>query len=237
MEKLRYYSAAASRELDRLTIEEYGIPGFELMQRAGRAAFDALLTKWPDTRKLIILCGTGNNGGDGFIIGVLAQNYGLQVTLFLAGNKSRIKGDAKKAMDYALKHKVNISPSDGFTHFQNEELPDSGNTVLVDALLGTGLENEVREPFLHLIEQINNIGLPVLAVDIPSGLCSDTGEVLGQAVKADMTVTFIGRKIGLIKKSAPEYIGELKFDDLGVPAEVYSRVSSIEGITPDQLKN
>lgn len=227
MGELRYYTAAASRELDRLAIEEFGIPGFELMQRAGQAAFDALLQKWPDTRKLIILCGTGNNGGDGFIIGALAQKKGFQVKLYLAGDESRIKGDARKAMDYALSHKVDISSSDEFIISKHEECFASDSTVLVDALLGTGLKNNVRDPFLHLIEQVNISNLPVLAVDIPSGLSSDTGEVLGQAVKADITITFIGRKIGLIKGAGPQLTGKLLFDDLNIPEAVYAAVSPV----------
>ena len=226
MESFTYYTAAASRELDRITIEEYGIPGFDLMQRAGQAAFDALIQKWPNTKNLIILCGTGNNGGDGFIIAALANKQGLQVDLFLAGDESKIKGDARLAMDYALAHKVNIHSIDAIN--LSGENHAHGNTVLVDALLGTGLMNDVREPFLNVIKQINSSSLPVLAVDIPSGLSSDTGEVLGQAVQADLTVTFIGRKIGLIKGSGPKLTGELVFDDLGVPAEVYSRVSGIK---------
>ncbi|PCJ43697.1 MAG: NAD(P)H-hydrate epimerase [SAR86 cluster bacterium] len=226
MKKPRYYTAAATRELDRRAIEEHNIPGFELMQRAGKAAFNALLQNWPDIRKTIILCGTGNNGGDGFIIAGLAKTAGLEVDLFVAGDISSIKGDALKALDYALNNGTHTHPATKFytADIEYKNRKDSGNTILVDALLGTGLSGKVREPFTQLINQINACNLPVLAVDIPSGLCSDTGKILGVAVKADLTITFIGRKIGLIRRSGPELTGKLLFDDLNLPEVIYSNV-------------
>lgn len=225
MAKIHYYTAAATRELDRLAIEEYNIPGFELMQRAGKAAFNALLKTWPNVKKLIILCGTGNNGGDGFIIGGLAQEAGLQTDLFIAGDSANIKNDALKALDFATNLGLNLRP---VSDFYNTIKSKDCDVVIVDALLGTGLTGKVREPYSDLINKINISALPVLAVDIPSGLCSDTGESLGATVKADMTVTFIGRKIGLITKSGPELVGKLVFDDLNVPEAVYAKVSFIK---------
>ena len=225
MENIHYYTAAATRELDRLAIEEHNIPGFELMQQAGKAAFNALLEKWPNVRKLIILCGTGNNGGDGFIIGGLAQEAGLEIDLFIAGDITNIKGDALKALEFATKLGLSTRPASEFFVVTKD---NPHNTIVVDALLGTGLAGKVREPFFDLINKINTSALPVLALDIPSGLCSDTGETLGVTVKADMTVTFIGRKIGLITNSGPELVGELVFDDLNVPEAVYTKVLFIK---------
>lgn len=225
MKPVSYYTAASTRELDRLAIEEHGIPGFVLMQRAGRAAYKTLVQKWPKAEKLLIICGTGNNGGDGFIIADLAIDAGLQVELYLLGEFDRLKGDALLAADFALAHDLNIQPGPGFQ--DSEKLKNAyhnDTTVIVDAMLGTGLSGNVREPYTRLIKQINNCGLPVLAVDIPSGLCSDTGTVLGNAVMADVTVTFIGRKIGQVLANGPDYCGELVFDDLDVPATVYAKV-------------
>lgn len=225
MTKILYYTAAATRELDRLAIEEHNIPGFELMQRAGKAAFNALLEQWPDVKRLIILCGTGNNGGDGFIIGGLAQEAGLQAELFIAGDSTNIKGDALKALDFATKLGLRACPA---SDFYSAIADKPRNVVLVDALLGTGLTGKVREPFSDLINEMNSSNLPILAVDIPSGLCSDTGETLGVSVKADITVTFIGRKIGLVTNSGPEFVGKLLFDDLNVPEAVYLKVPSLK---------
>lgn len=224
MGKIHYYTAAATRELDRVAIEEHNIPGIDLMQRAGQAAFNALLRTWPNVKKLIILCGTGNNGGDGFIIAGLAQEAGLQTDLFIAGDSSNIKGDAFKALNFALQLGLNTRPASEFSASTVGIKSNACDIVLVDALLGTGLNGDVREPFSQLINQINNSNFPILAVDIPSGLCSNTGKKLGATVKADMTMTFIGRKIGLIKNSGTELAGKLLFDDLNVPEAIYSKV-------------
>jgi NAD(P)H-hydrate epimerase len=220
---LKYYTASAVRELDRLAIEERHIPGFELMQRAGKAAFNALRARWPAARHLLVFAGTGNNGGDGFVIAALAVAAGLTAEVFIVGERNSIKGAALQASAYAQAQQVPLHDS--------TELPDlkavPADTVIVDALLGTGLTGAVRAPFRQVIAAINNSGLPVLAVDIPSGLCSDTGAILGDCVKADLTVTFIGRKIGLVTGAGPQMCGGLVFDDLGVPPDLYSRVAAV----------
>ncbi len=220
MSQARYYTAAETRELDRLTIEKYHIPGFELMQRAGLAAWRALQTKWPEARCVIVFCGTGNNGGDGFIIGTLAKKAGLQVKIYLLGATASIKNDALTAYEMALANKVPFFAAAEFLG-NNDPLSDPRHTVIVDALLGTGLSGPVREPYSNLISRINQSNLPVLAVDIPSGLSSDTGEVLGKAIRARLTVTFIGIKKGLLANAGPEYCGELVFNNLDIPEAVY----------------
>ena len=224
------YTAAAVRELDRLAIEEHHIAGFELMLRAGTAALQALLKKWPDTRKLIIFCGTGNNGGDGFVMAALALNQGLKADIYLAGLPENITGDARKAMDFAINQHANIKPL--IAAFSEFAVADAKSipTIIVDALLGTGLSGKVREPCNDIIDLINSSTLPVTAIDIPSGLCSDTGEILGNAVKADLTVTFIGRKIGLYLAHGPEFSGEIVFDDLAVPDDIYHHVKPCPNI-------
>ncbi|HTQ99272.1 MAG TPA: NAD(P)H-hydrate epimerase [Candidatus Acidoferrum sp.] len=217
-----YYTAQAVRELDRLAIEQYGIPGFTLMQRAGKAAFDALCKRWPNLKQLIVCCGTGNNGGDGFVIAALAQQTGLRVEVYLVGQLASIKGNAARALDLAKSWQVPIHES---AEFPGEFTKN--DTVVVDALLGTGLKGEVRSPYRTMIEAINRSGLPVLAVDIPSGLCSDTGVVLGSCVKAAMTVTFIGHKLGLVSGAGPALAGEVVFDTLQVPPEIYRKVAPV----------
>lgn len=233
MQTLHYYTAAGTRELDRLAIEDYNIPGYELMQRAANAAFTALLRNWPNVKHIIVLCGTGNNGGDGFIIAGLAKKFGLAVELYVAGDVSKIFGDAKTALAYALSSELEINPAADLTyrikkHSGESKKNKNAEIVIVDALLGTGLTGKVREPFSHLITEINASTLPVLAVDIPSGLCSDSGEILGNAVRADLTITFIARKIGLITNSGPEFVGKLLFDGLNVPDDVYTKVSYVK---------
>ena len=184
---LDLYNAAAVRELDRIAIDEFAIPGILLMKRAARAAFAALLARWPQVEQLHVFCGTGNNGGDGFIVAALARQRGLAVTVWQVGAIDKIGGDAAKARQFAIREQVEIKTFDGV-------VPQAG--VIVDALLGTGLSGSVRAPYNEAIGAINASGLPVLALDIPSGLCSDTGSILGCAVSADATISFIGLKQG-----------------------------------------
>lgn len=210
------YTAVHTRELDRVAIEEFGIPGIRLMSRAGRAAFELLQANWPEGCPLAIFCGTGNNGGDGFVVATLAQERRIPVTVYQVGDGGKIGGDAATARQAAIDAGVDIRP------FAGDEVLDS--CVVVDALLGTGLSGDVRGDYLAAIDAVNNAGAPVLAIDIPSGLCSDTGRRLGVAVNADVTITFIGVKQGLLTGDAPDCCGELHFADLGVPAKVYEKV-------------
>lgn len=212
----RLYTAAQTRELDRCAIHDHKIPGITLMSRAARSAFDCLLENWPEPERVQVLCGTGNNGGDGFLVADMAHKRGIPVTVLQVGDAGKIGGDALLAREQALANGVNIQ--------QFGQAPLLGIGVVVDALLGTGLGGEVRGPYREAIESINASGAPVLAVDIPSGLCSDTGRVLGTAVRADLTVTFIGLKRGLFTLQAADYTGAVLFAGLGVPSEVYFQV-------------
>lgn len=209
------YSAAGVRELDRIAINDFGIPGSHLMQRAGRAAFRELLRRWPEPGHLHVFCGTGNNGGDGFVIAALARQRGLPVNVWQVGAPDRIGGDALAARRFAEREGVAIAAFAG-------AVPETG--VIVDALLGTGLNDAVRPPFSDAIGAINASGLPVLAADIPSGLSSDSGRILGCAVRAAVTVSFIGLKQGLFTGSGPDCCGEVVYADLDVPAELFGRV-------------
>lgn len=206
------WRAAQVREFDRIAIEEMGIPGAQLMARAGQAAFTALTDRWPKARRLAVLCGTGNNGGDGYVIARLAQEGGLEVTLFQVGDADKLAGDALTAAHAAKK--VGLKP----VPYEGQDLGDFD--VLVDALLGTGLQGEVGGQYRAAIEALNRAGKPVLAVDIPSGLHADTGAVLGVATRAWATVSFIGLKVGLFTGEGPERAGEVLFDDLEVPERV-----------------
>jgi hydroxyethylthiazole kinase-like uncharacterized protein yjeF len=223
MNPVKYYTAAQTREFDRLAIEQYHIPGFELMCRAGHATWEALQSRWPEVKVLLIFCGTGNNGGDGFVISSLAKRAGLEVTVILAGDPEKITGDALKAKQQALADRVPIIQASQFNRLEPEP-GVTGSTVIVDALLGTGLAGSVRAPYKRLISLINANALPVVSVDIPSGLCSDTGVILGSAVKADLTVTFIARKIGMILAQGPQYCGDIIFDTLGIPDAIYQEL-------------
>lgn len=211
---LKLHTAAETRELDRLAIEEGGIPGIVLMKRAGRAAWELLCERWPQARSITVLCGGGNNGGDGYVIAGIAAQQGRIVRLIAAVDPARLEGDAALARDFAFAAGVAAEPPTA---------PVNGD-VIVDALLGTGVKGEVRSDYVPIIEAINASGIPVLAVDIPSGLCGDTGRICGAAVRARVTVTFIGLKRGLFTAAGPICRGELVFAGLDVPGWVYERV-------------
>lgn len=229
-----YYLAADVRELDRIAIQEKGIPGFTLMHRAGTAAFNALLAKWPATENIMCFCGSGNNGGDGYIIASLAAKQGLKASVIAVGSPEKLRGDALTAYHSALEAGVSIEPFATLNSAFHER--PTRNTVLVDAMLGTGLSGNVTGSTLAAIEVINASPCPVVAADIPSGLCSDTGRILGSSVKADLTVTFIGRKVGQVIESGPGLCGELLFDDLDVPGEIYEKVSPVTSKYRNDLK-
>ncbi|MFV3331669.1 NAD(P)H-hydrate dehydratase [Pseudomonas sp. NY15437] len=222
---LNLYSAQQVRDLDARLIAA-GTPGFELMRRAAHAAWRALRRQWPDAGEVTVLAGHGNNAGDGYLIAALAMRAGWRVRVLAVGDVSRLSGDAAAAHGEARSAGVDVAPwSDG------AEL----RGVLVDALLGTGLGGPVREPYASAIAAINASGLPVLAVDIPSGLSADTGQVLGGAVMADLTVTFIGLNLGLFTASGPDCCGELVFDGLDADPALLPSAGAAVRLAADSL--
>ena len=220
------FSAAQVRELDARLIAA-GTPGFELMQRAAHATWRALRRRWPDARAVTVLAGRGNNAGDGYLVAMLAQRAGWQVEVLAVGDPQALQGDA------ALAHASACEAGVAVTRW-SAKAPLRG--VLVDALLGTGIAGEVREPYASAIRAINSSGHPVLAVDLPSGLCADSGAVLGEAVAAQLSVTFIGLKLGLFTGEGPDRVGELVFDDLQAdPAIVAQLEPAARRLDPGSL--
>lgn len=208
------YSAAQVRELDARLIAA-GTPGFELMQRAAHAAWRALRRRWPDADDITVLAGRGNNAGDGFLIAALALRAGRRVRVLAVGDPGQLQGDAARAFAEAQAAGVHVLPW------------TSGNElagILVDALLGTGVRGDVREPYASVIHAMNASGLPVLAVDLPSGLCADTGNLLGETVCAELTVTFVGLKLGLFTGQGPDRVGALVFDDLQANPAIVAQI-------------
>jgi ADP-dependent NAD(P)H-hydrate dehydratase / NAD(P)H-hydrate epimerase len=206
------YSAAQVRDLDRRAIGVFGIEGYELMCRAGAAALDALCALWPGARTITVLCGPGNNGGDGYVVARLARSRGLGANVVPLGDPRALTGDAGRAyQDYTAEG--------GRCGPWSPALLEAD--VIVDALFGTGLARPVSDEAAAMIEGINAAGRPILAVDVPSGLHADTGAVLGLAVHAEITVTFIGRKQGLYVGEGLDHAGRVILDDLGVPAACF----------------
>lgn len=208
------FRAQQVREMDAIAIKSGEIPGIQLMKRAGRAVFDRLQEKWPDYEKILVCCGGGNNAGDGYVIAALAAQRHIPVRVCAVADPSRLEGDALRAYQYALQEGVQVMIMDA--HWQQEHWLSEPGVVVVDALLGTGLKGDVRPAYAAAITAINDGSAATVAVDIPSGLCSDSGCILGQAVRADLTVTFIGCKRGLFTAQACTVTGEIVFSDLGV---------------------
>ncbi|TVQ94691.1 MAG: NAD(P)H-hydrate dehydratase [Chromatiaceae bacterium] len=207
------YRAAQVRALDAVAIERHGIPGEVLMERAGAAAFALLRARWPGARRLVVLAGAGNNGGDGYVVARLALAAGWQVRLLQCGDHARLHGAALTAAQAYAAVGGSTAPYAG--------LPRDCD-LICDALLGTGLQRPVTSRWAEAIAACNASSAPVLALDLPSGLDADTGQVLGVAVRAAATISFIGLKQGLFTGCGPDQTGRVHFAGLRVPAAIYA---------------
>ena len=206
------YDAAASRAIDARAIAEIPVAGFELMRRAARAAFDELLCSFPGADSVTVYCGKGNNAGDAYLVAGLAHRYGMTVQLIAVEDPAGLSGDA------ALAYRESVAA--GLTIVPAVEAPCGA--VIVDGLLGTGIRGAPRAPYDRAIRVINGSRRPVLAIDVPSGVDVDTGAVHADAVRADITVSFITRKIGLYTGAGVAYAGRRVFAGLGVPDYLYT---------------
>ncbi len=225
----KLYTAEQVRGIDYAAINEFGIAGYKLMCRAGKAVVDDAHDHFPFARHWLVLCGPGNNGGDGYVVARLAAKAGIRVTVCSLTDPEQLKGDA--ALAYADWQSI-----DG--EVQEWPLPDGAPYDLaLDALLGTGIDREVGGKFQQAIAYLNQLDCPKIAIDIPSGLNADTGCVMGCAVKAHNTVTFVGRKRGMYTADGPDYCGHIRFDDLSVPAGSDHQYASTAGtlLTTDFL--
>ena len=222
------YQTAQIREIELLARRRYAIAGHELMQRAGRGACRYLLRRWPEAQRIVVICGTGNNGGDGYVLAQAAHERGLKVIVMYLGAPDRLSAGARHAYDLCHKAGVTLLP---FTERYAWQQVD----VIVDALCGIGLQSEVRRDIAHVMQFINQRQpkQPVLALDVPSGIHADTGAMLGEAIHAQATITFIGMKVGLLTGHGVAGAGEIYCDDLQLPPEIFSL--SVGHLTEIQL--
>ena len=209
---MRLYTAAQARELDRRTIEEHGVPSLTLMENAAAALAEkaAEIAKKPNAA---VFCGSGNNGGDGIAAARLLKGKGFTVRAFLVGSREKLTPDSRameerlKACGLTLEDWTNDDKQKAFTE-------DSG--VVIDALLGTGLNSPVRGRYTEVIRWLNGLGRPIVSADVPSGVSADTGAVLGEAIDADATVTFGGPKVGQFVEPGCIKAGALTVADIGI---------------------
>ena len=231
-EPVALYTAEQSRAVDHCAITGHELPGTLLMARAARAAFRELLRRWPSPSLVQVLVGPGNNGGDGLLLALLADGRGIPTRIVLVDGEPR-SDDAQRAMQRVRAAGLQVES------FTPEALLAGG--VLVDAMLGTGIEGPPRVAYATAIDAVNARGLPVLALDVPSGLNADTGACGAQVVRAAVTVSFITGKRGLYTGLGPDCAGERVLDDLEVPAAAYAaagktvellRLEQVRGLLP-----
>jgi NAD(P)H-hydrate epimerase len=226
------YTAAQARALDRHAIDKLHIPGYALMRRAGEAAFQVLRQAWPAARRIAVLCGGGNNGGDGYVVARLAREAGLDARVLALTDPAALKGDARQAREDCAAAGVAVEA------FDAAALADAD--VLVDGLFGTGLDRPLEGAARRCIDAVAGSARPVLALDLPSGLNADSGAVMGTALRAAHTVTFIGLKLGLFMGEGPERAGEVHFAALLTAEEAASAMAAVppaaQRIAPELLR-
>lgn len=216
---MKYITSQEMREIDKRTQEEFGISAVVLMENAGRAAFRVafdMLSK-QEHKRVICICGKGNNGGDGFVCARHLINNGVDTDIFLLGEPDELKGNAKINYDILRKmgKVIKILKTKDDSEFLKSEL--RGAQLLIDAIFGIGLSAEVKEPYKSVIDLMNQSGKPILALDVPSGLDATDGKMLGACIKAAKTVTFALPKIGFTKNDGPLYTGKLITVDISIP--------------------
>jgi len=226
------------RELDRRAIEGFGVPGLVLMENAGRGCAELLMRLNPDRKPTMILCGPGNNGGDGFVIARHLDNAGWPVKVHIVARHNRQKGDADVNFDILFASGIE------FTQYRPDYFEQShrdlflrhvaATTWVVDALFGNGLTRALAAPFDWLATALTDSGKPTLAVDIPSGLDCDTGEPLGPCVKATHTATFVAPKRGFLGPTSKQWTGEVHVIDIGAPRVLVSEYRQRAEETPPQ---
>jgi NAD(P)H-hydrate epimerase len=186
------------------------------MKRAGLAVFEAARARFPEARRWLCLCGAGNNGGDGYVIARLARSAGIEVTVCALRDIDGLSGDAATAAADWLAADGAVEP----WPLPDDTMPE----LVIDAMLGTGLDRELSGEYREAVAFVCRLPCPAVAVDIPSGLQADTGCVMGAAVRADLTVSFIGLKRGLFTAAGPDQCGEVLFYDLGTPADIHAEI-------------
>ena len=213
----KLYRVASVIRLEQLAINQFGIAAYELMKRAGKAVFDVVCSRYPEHKKMLVLCGAGNNAGDGYVVARLARQAGFDVHVISLIDPASLKNEAQLAYQDWCRVAENSAADISLINEAD---------IIIDALLGTGLKREVSAQWAGWINAVNKSGKPVIAIDLPSGLMADTGVIAGCAIAADITVSFIGLKQGLFTAQAKDVCGEILFDDLAVPEEAYALVDA-----------
>lgn len=233
---MKIISGPTMQELDRRAIHECGVPGLALMENAGQACADEICARFGGSggKRALVMAGKGNNGGDGYVIARLLAERGWQVRVCVLADRAQIGGDAGVNLAKLPPSMVRFCPDGDLAQLVGEEMAEAD--VIVDALLGTGLNSPVGGSYAEAINLINDSGRPVVAVDIPSGIHATTGQVLGCAVRAQVTVTFACAKLGHCFYPGAEYAGRLVVADIGIPSHLTADAPGCEFLTPEAVR-
>lgn len=208
------------REFDWRAINVVGVPGVVLMENAGRGCCEVIIERLGDNEgaRVFIICGGGNNGGDGYVIARHLANTGFRPKVALCCDAGKIQGDGRINLDIIEQMDIPISRIEMKADQLSEQIKAiaGDSDMIIDAIFGTGLKGEVRGEYIELLEAVNSQCIPILSVDIPSGLDCDTGEVLGGCIKAMATVTFVAVKKGFTNPNAVNYTGEIYIASIGI---------------------
>jgi ADP-dependent NAD(P)H-hydrate dehydratase / NAD(P)H-hydrate epimerase len=237
---MRILTAEQMREADRRTIQDIGIPSLVLMENAGRQVVAAMESFFQDLadREVAVLSGKGNNGGDGFVVARTLHQRGVDVSVFLVGQVAEIKGDARINLEILGRLGITVVEISDESQWELHFSEISGHTLIVDALFGTGLKSALSGIYETIMADVNGSGIPVVAIDVPSGMSADTPDLIGDCIEATVTVTLGAPKLPLVLPPAEQKAGEVVVADIGIPAEIIQTLDGprVELMTRDQMR-
>ena len=237
---MRILNAAQMREADRATIHDVGIPSVVLMENAGRQVVAAVESLYPDLaeRRIAIVCGTGNNGGDGFVVARTLQQRGFDVSVFVIGRHTEVKADARINLEILGRTGQTVVEVGDETAWELHGAEIAGHDLIIDALFGTGLSSPLTGFYETVVADINEAGVPIVSIDLPSGMSADTCDVIGDSIEATVTVTLAAPKLPLVLPPAEMKAGEVVIADIGIPSDVIDQLEGprIDLLTRDQMR-
>jgi hydroxyethylthiazole kinase-like uncharacterized protein yjeF len=237
---MRILNADQMREADRRTIQDIGLASLVLMENAGRQVVAAVESLYPDLaeRRVAIVCGKGNNGGDGFVVARTLQQRGVDVSVFVIGKVAEVKGDARVNLEILGRIGQNVVEVADETAWELHGTEITGHDLIIDAMFGTGLSAPLTGFYETVVADINEGGVPIVSIDLPSGMSADTCDLIGDAIDATVTVTLGAPKLPLVLPPAESQSGEVVIADIGIPAEVFEQLEGphIELLTREQMR-
>jgi NAD(P)H-hydrate epimerase len=238
---MRILTAAQMREADRYTIDEIGIPSLVLMENAGRQVVAAIESAYESKLdgRVAVLCGRGNNGGDGFVVARTLLQHGIETSVFVIGALADVRGDARTNLDILGRLGVTVVEIADEQSWELHFSEISQCSIIVDAIFGTGLKSAVAGMMETVFADVNASDIPIVSVDLPSGLSADTPHLLGDCIDASLTVTLAAPKLSLVLPPGEAYAGDVVIADIGIPYEVIEGLEGqhIELLTPEQLRS